>query len=356
MISDSRPATAQAPRERLPLDRLRVVFMGTPQFAAAILSSLLAEESVNVAAVFTQPDRPAGRGNKLKAPETKTLAEASGIPVHQPLNFRETPDGNAATALLASYAPQVLVVAAYGLILPQRVLDIPSLMPVNVHASLLPKYRGAAPIQRSIMNGDTATGITIMRMEAGLDTGPILLQRALGIGMEDTALTLERELAAAGAELLLEALRRLQRGELASIPQDAQLATYAQKLSKEESYINLSMPAASVHARIRGLTPWPGAVLTLHRPSKDPMRVHVRPGRLLPCPTMQDAELPAPSSISCGSIYGVKEDSLLVACGDGWYALTELQPSGKRGMSAAAFFNGYLAGYSGSAFHCAASL
>ncbi len=191
---------------------LRAVFMGTPAFAATILERLLPAEFVNIVAVYTQPDRPAGRGNSLCRPPVKELAEQRGIAVEQPQDFKKTPQGDAAVAALAAYAPDVLLVAAYGLILPQRVLDIPRRMPLNVHASLLPKYRGAAPIQRAIMQGEAVTGVTIMRMEAGLDTGPIPLQRAVGIGFNDTSAVMHEELAAEGADLLIMALQRLSAG------------------------------------------------------------------------------------------------------------------------------------------------
>lgn len=352
-MSEPAPRSASPSRELSPSDPLRVVFMGTPMFAAVILKALIDAKHANVAAVFTQPDRPASRGKKLKVPETKALAETFGIPVHQPGNFVNTPEGNDAMELLASYKPQVLVVAAYGLILPQRVLDIPTLMPINVHASLLPRYRGAAPIQRSIMDGESVTGITIMRMEAGLDTGPILMQRAVGIGIEDTAAILEQELASVGAELLLQALDRLRIGKLHSVPQDPQQSTYAPKLFKDEARLDFSMRATALHANIRGLTPWPGATLTLCRPGKPDLPVLVKPGFIVLATGDLSARIENLSSAtSCGSITGVQQDALLVTCADGWYAFPELQPTGKRSMHASAFYNGYLAGNPGAFFRC----
>ncbi len=324
--------------------------MGTPEFAARILERLLECPFIEVLAAYTQPDRPAGRGNALKAPEVKILAQSRGIPVHQPLNFKRVPEGDAAVAALAAYKPDVLLVAAYGLLLPQRVLAIPRLMPVNVHASLLPKYRGAAPIQRAIMNGDAVTGVTIMRMEAGLDTGPMLMQRATGIGLADTSATLHDELAREGAELLIMALERLAAGALAAIPQDSSRATHAAKLTKEEGQISLALPARTLHARIRGLTPWPGATLVLRRPGQKDLPVLVEPGPF-PLPeeaaqTLQREHLPeTPGTL--GPCLGAL---LPVRCADGWYAFTSFRPAGKKAMDARAFYNGYIAPAPGAHF------
>ena len=197
--------------------------MGTPDFAAEILKKLLAWDGGEVVAAYTQPDRPCGRGLECRPSPVKVLAEEHGVPVFQPENFKNREDIDQ----LAALEPDVLAVAAYGLILPQAVLDIPRLMPVNMHASLLPKYRGAAPIQRAIQNGEHATGITIMRMEAGLDSGPILLQRAVGIGMDEHAGEIHDQLADLGGVFLVEALDRLKAGTLPLIPQDNDVATYA---------------------------------------------------------------------------------------------------------------------------------
>lgn len=329
---------------------LRVVFMGTPDFAATILEQLTQSPHAEVAAVYTQPDRPAGRGRKLTPPAVKTLAERHGIPVYQPLNFKQDAAGDAACAELAALAPDVLVVAAYGLILPQRVLDIPRLMPVNVHASLLPKYRGAAPIQRAVMSGDPVTGVTIMRMEAGLDTGPILMQRAVGIDINDTSASLHEELAREGAELLLMALERLRAGALGAIAQDNAGATYAAKLSKEESRLDLTLTPARLHALIRGLTPWPGALLTLERHGQPPLPVQAAPG-LFPLPeAMQALCTEKEASTTPGSILGVTGNALLVRLGEGCYAFTELRPAGRPAMDGASFANGYLAGCEGARF------
>ncbi|MDL2266477.1 methionyl-tRNA formyltransferase [Desulfovibrio sp. OttesenSCG-928-G15] len=321
---------------------LRAVFMGTPEFAATIMQKVAASEHVQILAAYTQPDRPAGRGKKLTPPPVKVLAESLGIPVFQPLNFKNTPEGDAAAEHLAGLKPDVLLVAAYGLILPQRVLNIPSLMPINVHASLLPKYRGAAPIQRSIMAADHITGVTIMRMEAGLDTGPMLMQRAVGIDLNDTSASLHEELAREGAELLLLALERLRAGALASIPQDEARVSHAAKLTKEESRLDLALTPIRLHAAIRGLTPWPGAQLTLEREGEEPLAVQIFPG-VFPLSEKMSARCEEKAETAgCGDILGVVENALLVRCGEGCYAVTKLKPAGKQAMDAASFANGYL--------------
>ena len=320
---------------------LRTVFMGTPDFAATILQALLGSPHVQLLAAYTQPDRPAGRGKKLTPPPVKLLAQEHGLPVFQPQNFKSDADGDAACLDLAALQPDILAVAAYGLILPQRVLDIPRLMPMNVHASLLPRYRGAAPIQRAIMAGEFVTGVTIMRMEAGLDTGPILMQRAVGITESDTSAALHDELAQEGAKLLLLALGRLRAGSLRAIAQDETRATHAPKLRKEECLLDFSLPPERLHAQIRGLTPWPGALMYLQRQGKEPLAVHPGPGRF-PGPAARTEQIPGQAP---GHILGLVEGSLLVTCGDGCYAFTSLRPAGKNSMDAAAFVNGYLNGF-----------
>ncbi|MCL1939426.1 MAG: methionyl-tRNA formyltransferase [Desulfovibrionaceae bacterium] len=327
---------------------LRAVFMGTPDFAAVILKALLNSPQVQLLAVYTQPDRPAGRGQKLTPPPVKALALEHGLPVFQPLNFKSDPDGDAAYHELAALQPDVLIVAAYGLILPQRVLDIPRLMPINVHASLLPKYRGAAPIQRAIMEGESVTGVTIMRMEAGLDTGPMLMQRAVGIDINDTSATLHDELSHEGADLLLRALERLRAGALPAIAQEEARATHAAKLRKEESVLDFSLPPEKLHAQIRGLTPWPGAVMYLHRDGREPLAVHPAPGQFPLTGKMREAcasALPQAQDRTA-HILGLVDNALLIACGTGCYAFTSLRPAGKNSMDAAAFANGYLSGFS----------
>ena len=331
---------------------LRAVFMGTPDFAATILEALLNSPQVQLLAAYTQPDRPAGRGKKPLPPPVKTLAQEHGLPVFQTLNFKSGPDGDAACRDLAALQPDVLIVAAYGLILPQRVLDIPWLMPINVHASLLPKYRGAAPIQRAIMEGESVTGVSIMRMEAGLDTGPILMQRAVSIDINDTSATLRNTLSQEGADLLLLALERLRAGLLPSIPQNGERATYAAKLRKEESLLDFSLPPEALHAYIRGLTPWPGAIMHLHREGREPLAVHPAPGQFPLTGEMRKLRASAPSlAHSRGArILGLVDKALLIACGSGCYAFTSLRPAGKNSMDAAAFANGYLSASPGAFF------
>jgi methionyl-tRNA formyltransferase len=254
--------------------RLRVVFMGTPEFAAASLKHLLEWGGCDVVGVYSQPDRPCGRGQVCTPPAVKLLALESGLPVFQPLNFRAQADVDQLMAL----APDLLLVAAYGLILPRTVLDIPKRGAINVHASLLPEYRGAAPIQRAIMDGRPVTGITIMQMEAGLDTGDILLQRSRAIGILDTAQTLHDELAEMGGKLLVDALEKMDQGRLVRIPQDHSRATYAAKLSKEEGRIDWNQPVLAVHNRIRGLFPWPGSWFDWDGMPGKTLRLTVHPG------------------------------------------------------------------------------
>ena len=324
---------------------LRAVFMGTPAFATTVLEAVLASGEVEVAAVYCQPDKPAGRGKAMKMPETKILALEKGLPVQQPLTFKDP----AALHTLQGYAPEVLLVAAYGMLLPQAVLDVPRLMPLNVHTSLLPRYRGAAPIQRAVMNGDTVTGVTIMRMEAGLDTGPILMQRAMGIGINDTSATMHDELAAAGGVLLLETLQRLQAGQLTPIEQDNARATHAAKLHKAECRLDLRLPQLRVHALARGLFPWPGVQLCLHREGQENLLVQAEPGTMPFCQEATALFASAPSKAP-GTILGVHAGGLVVACADGPYVFGALRPAGKKSMDGQAFMNGYCKAFPGAAF------
>ena len=315
--------------------------MGTPDLAATILESLLSWDGGRVAAVYCQPDRPAGRGMALKAPPVKVLALERGLPVHQPLNFKNPDD----IAMLRDLEPDYLLVAAYGLILPQRVLDIPRRMALNVHTSLLPRYRGAAPIQRAIMNGDTETGVTIMGMERGMDTGPVVLQRTVPIGPDDTAADLHDVLAGIGGTLLINALEGLEAGNLTPRPQNHENATYAAKLDKSDGAVDFSRSASEIHALVRGVTPWPGACATLQREGQPPMTVTILSGRVADC----DGVLPAesrPGDILPSLVAG----GLAVCSGKGIYCIDCLQPSGRKRMDAAAFLNGYLRGHGDARF------
>jgi methionyl-tRNA formyltransferase len=304
--------------------------MGTPQFAATVLGHVLASDVATVAAVYTQPDRPCGRGKKCQPSPVKLLALERGLPIHQPETFKDP----AEVATLAAYAPDVLLVAAYGMILPQAVLDIPRRMPLNVHASLLPAWRGAAPIERAIAAGDTLTGVTIMRMEAALDTGPMVLQRALAIGEGDTAGSLRAELADLGGRLLVDALGKLAKGSVPQIPQDDSRATYARKIDKAEAFIDWNRPAAEVHNLVRAMTPHPGAFFFWRPgPDKPALRIIAHPGRV-------GCEL-APGTPP-GKLLGLTDGGLAVACADAAYLLPAVTPAGKRAMDATAFSCGYL--------------
>ncbi len=312
------------------MSRLNVVFMGTPDFAAESLKALLGCEAAEVSAVYTQPDRPCGRGRTCKPSPVKALALEHGIEVRQPENFRDPAEVRA----LAALAPDILAVAAYGLILPQAVLDVPRIAPLNVHASLLPKYRGAAPIQRAIQDGRSLTGVSIMRMEAGLDTGPVLLQRALGIAPDQDAGAIHDELAELGGNLLCEALQRMLEGRLVEVPQDHANATYAAKLSKEEGRIDWSRPVQEVHNHIRAMHPWPGAfyVWEAGEPVGD-VRLVVSPG------TPGEA---LDSDAKPGTIIGLENDRVAIACAEGVYLTPLVKPEGRKAMEPREFYCGYL--------------
>ena len=313
---------------------MRVVFMGTPDFAAVSLKHLLDWGGCDIVGVYSQPDRPCGRGQVCTPPPVKLLAMEARLPVFQPLNFKNQAD----VEQLAALKPDLLLVAAYGLILPQSVLDIPELGALNVHASLLPEYRGAAPIQRVIMDGRHVTGITIMRMEAGLDTGDILLQRSLAIGMDDTAQTLHDELAEMGGRLLVDALEKMDQGRLVRIPQNHERATYASKLSKEEGRIDWNQPAATVHNRIRGLFPWPGSWFDWDGMPGKTLRLTVHPGVI---------DAPLPEGVQPGEIHGVVDDNVLIACADRLYAVPVIKPAGSKPLGGREFYCGYLSRCSG---------
>lgn len=308
---------------------LKCVYMGTPDFAARILTQLLQWRGCEVAAVYSQPDRPTGRGLKIEPTPVKKVALEHNIPVYQPINFMEQKDVD----ILAALEPDVLLVAAYGLILPEAVLNIPRLAPLNVHASLLPRYRGAAPIQRAIMAGDQVTGVSIMHMEKGLDTGPVYLQRALAIGIEDTCASLHDELSNLGGRLLIEALPRLAAGTLKAVEQDDSLATYAAKLSKDDAKINFNQTAWEVHAQIRGTTPYPGAWFNIARKGSRTLRILVEPGQMGPV-------LNKP--VAPGTVVGLVGDALAINCSDRLYLFPKLRPSTRHRMSAISFVNGYV--------------
>ncbi|HTO18030.1 MAG TPA: methionyl-tRNA formyltransferase [Pseudomonas sp.] len=287
---------------------MRIVFAGTPEFAAQHLQALL-EAGRQVVAVYTQPDRPAGRGQKLMPSPVKQLAVEHGIPVFQPQTLRDP----AAQAELAALQPDLMVVVAYGLILPQVVLDIPRLGCINSHASLLPRWRGAAPIQRAVEAGDAESGVTVMQMEAGLDTGPMLLKVSTPIGAQDTGGTLHDRLAELGARAIVEAVNGLEAGTLSGEAQDDALACYAHKLSKDEARLDWSRPAVELERQIRALHPWPICHSSL---SGEAVKVHA-------------AQL-ADGTGAPGTILDAGKDGVRVACGQGALLLTRLQlPGGK---------------------------
>jgi methionyl-tRNA formyltransferase len=307
---------------------IRTVFLGTPDFAALILDRVLQAEGVEVAAVFTQPDRLGGRGKKRLEPQVKKLASKSGIPVYQPEELNGQSLGE-----LRRIAPDALAVAAYGLILPEGFLNVAPLGAVNVHASLLPRYRGAAPIQWALLNGDSVTGVTTMRMEPGLDTGPILQQRALAIGVDDTAGDLHDELAEMGGELLVKTLAGLAGGNLVPVQQDPERASYAPKLDKAARRIDWDCSAREIHNRIRALHPVPGAYAPLRTPSGRKLRVGLFPG--VPGEELKHSRP--------GDLLGLDVQGRLgVACADRAYRLPTLQPASGRPLSARDFSNGYL--------------
>jgi methionyl-tRNA formyltransferase len=299
---------------------LTIIFAGTPDFSVPSLRGLL-DAGHQLAAVYTQPDRPAGRGRKLTASPVKRVALDAGVPVYQPPTLRDAD----AVDMLRDQAPDLLVVVAYGLLLPKEVLDVPPLGCVNVHASLLPRWRGAAPIQRAIIAGDTETGVSIMRMEAGLDTGPVYLVRRLPIDPRETGGTLHDKLACLGAEALVEALPGIADGSLSPRPQEDALATYARKLSKEEAVIDWNQSAMEIDRLIRAFDPWPVAQTAFS-------------GGTLRLWAGEPSDTAAPN-LPPGSVIGQSRAGIEVATGDGVLRITRLQPPGKRPMSAADFLN-----------------
>ena len=312
---------------------LRVAFAGTPEFARVALDALLAA-GFEVPLVLTQPDRPAGRGMKLQASPVKQLALARGISVAQPrslrLDGRWPQDAAAARAALQAARLDAMVVAAYGLILPQWVLDTPRLGCLNIHASLLPRWRGAAPIHRAIEAGDAATGVTIMQMDAGLDTGDMLLREAVPIGPGDTTATLHDTLAALGGRLVVQALQQAARGALAPVPQPDEGVTYAHKIEKAEAAIDWCAPAAQIARRVRAFDPFPGASTTA---AGEPLK-------LWACAPEPEGAL-QPGSVP-GSVVSVGDAGVDVLCGDGrLLRLTELQRAGGRRLAARDFLRGF---------------
>ncbi len=300
---------------------MRLVFMGTPEFSVGALAELVASGH-EVVAVYTQPPRPSGRGQKERKSPVHEFAEAHGLPVRTPLNFKGADERDAFAALDLDVA----IVVAYGLILPQAVLDAPRLGCLNLHASLLPRWRGAAPIQRAIMAGDAVTGVQVMRMEAGLDTGAVLLSETVPIRADDTASSLHDRLAAAGAQLLPRALAALDRGGLQETPQAEEGVTYARKITPDEARIDWGRHAAEIDQHVRGLSPFPGAWFEAPGPD-GPVRV-----KALMSAMADGTGAPGEVLRTAGA--------LIVACGEGAVAFTRLQRAGKSAQDADAFLRG----------------
>lgn len=300
-------------------DSLRIIFAGTPDFAARHLEALLSSEH-QVVGVFTQPDRPAGRGNRLTASSVKVLAQQHGIPVYQPKSLRQSEGQDMVEALHAD----VMVVVAYGLILPQTVLDMPRLGCLNVHGSLLPRWRGAAPIERALWAGDRSTGVTIMQMDAGLDTGAMLHKIECPILRQDTSAALYAKLAELGPRGLLETLKQLADGQITAEPQDEAQATYAEKLSKEEARLNWQLSAAQLERCVRAFNPRPVSYFI----------VDEQPVKVWKCEASAAEHQSLP-----GTILHADKKGIQVATSDGVLTILELQPAGKKAMAAQDLLN-----------------
>lgn len=296
---------------------MRIIYMGTPDFAVPALERLV-ESSHEVVAVFTQPDKPRGRKMIMTPPDVKVCAEKYNIPVYQPNTFK---DGEA-LKIIEDYNPDTIVVAAYGKILPKAVLDAPKYGCINIHGSLLPKYRGASPIQQAVLNGDKITGITTMLMDVGLDTGDILLQAETEIGENETSGELFDRLAVLGGDLLMDTLSSLEKGEITPKKQDESLASHTVKIDKSSCPIDFSKTAVEVHNQVRGLNPWPVATTRIGEKN-----VKVYSTKL------------CKKNGKEGTILSVKP--LIVACGEGSVEICQLQPEGKKQMTAEAFVAGH---------------
>ena len=300
-------------------DSLRIIFAGTPDFAARHLDALLSSEH-EIVGVFTQPDRPAGRGKKLMPSPVKVLAEEKGLPVFQPASLRQQENQQ----LVAELNADVMVVVAYGLILPKAVLDMPRLGCINVHGSLLPRWRGAAPIQRALWAGDTQTGVTIMQMDVGLDTGDMLYKLACPITSEDTSATLYDKLSALGPQGLIETLQQLAQGTAKPQVQDEELVTYAEKLSKDEARMDWSLSAEQLERCIRAFNPWPMSWFVI---DEQPIKV------------WKASALPSSTQAEPGTIVEASKSGIQVATAEGILNLESLQPAGKKAMSAQDLLN-----------------
>ncbi len=303
---------------------MRIVFCGTPEFAVPSLEHLLGAPDVSIEAVVTQPDRPRGRSRQVQSSAVKAAALSAGLHVYQP----EKIGHDSASEFFGRLAPDAVVIIAYGQIIPQRLIEIPRLGWMNLHASLLPKYRGAAPIPWAIINGESHTGLTTMQIDAGLDTGATLLRREMEIGPDETAPELARRMAEAGGPLLLESLRKLDRGEIVPAPQDHSQSTVARRLKKDDGRIDWSLRAAQIYNLIRGLQPWPGA-FTMFRGKLCHMW-----GRPASPPSNVAKDSPAGTLVHFG-------ENLLAACGfSTWLALEFIQVEGRKRLPSGEFAHG----------------
>jgi len=301
---------------------LRIIFCGTPAFAVPSLRRLAAQRDMQIEGVVTQPDRPRGRGREKAISAVKEAAVGAGIPVYQPERIKS----DEAYDYFRRTAPDAVVVIAYGQIIPQRLIEISRLGWINLHASLLPEYRGAAPIQRAIANGETRTGLTTMKIDAGLDTGPILLQSETQIGADETAPELSARLAEAGAPLVAETLLKLDRGEIAPTPQDNSKATFAPTLEKEDGRVDWSLSAETIYNRIRGFQPWPGAFTTFRGKT---------------CQIWGTPLKPVAAGGENGILLATREDGLLVICaGSSVLRIDFAQLEGRKRVTGLEFANG----------------
>lgn len=307
---------------------MRVVFMGTPEFAVPTLQKII-EAQHHIAAVFTQPERPVGRDRSVTPPPVKHWAVEHGLNVFTPENIKNQDTRD----LLSRLSPEIIVVVAYGKILPSWMLELPVHGAINVHASLLPKYRGAAPIQWAIANGETTTGVTTIQMDAGLDTGDILLQESLPILPEDTSSTLRPSLAHLGAELLARTLHGIESSTLRPRKQDSSQASTAPILKKEDGRLDWQWPARKIHDHVRGFNPWPGT----HTTHQGKML------KILKTELTEEGRIPAgPTPVQAGTLLASGSQCAIVRAGDGnWLTLLEVQPEGRRKMTGADFVHGF---------------